>query len=90
MAKVKPLISDDPKPQNMQFSHFGVLNDGSQSKGSLLTSVMLNVLLALCANGQSLGRLRFALGTSRSSATRRVYDLLKLGWVEVDGAAQPA
>ena len=49
MAKVKPLISDDPKPQNMQFSHFGVLNDGSQSKGSLLTSVMLNILLALCA-----------------------------------------
>ena len=49
MAKVKPLISDDPKPQNMQFSHFGVLNDGNQSKSSLFTSIALNVLLAFCA-----------------------------------------
>ncbi|HEX4577546.1 MAG TPA: TonB family protein [Edaphobacter sp.] len=49
MAKVKPLISDDPKPQNMQFAHFGVLNDGNQSKGSLFTSIALNVLLAFCA-----------------------------------------
>ena len=45
----KPLRTDDPAPQNMQFSHFGVLNDGSQSKGSLFTSVALNILLALCA-----------------------------------------
>jgi protein TonB len=42
----KPLRSDDPAPQNMQFSHFGVLNDGSQSKGSLFTSITLNILLA--------------------------------------------
>jgi protein TonB len=46
---VKPLRSDDPTPQNMQFSHFGVLNDGSQSKSSLFTSITLNILLALCA-----------------------------------------
>jgi TonB family protein len=46
---VKPLRSDNPTPQNIQFSHFGVLNDGSQSKGSLLTSITLNVLIALCA-----------------------------------------
>jgi periplasmic protein TonB len=45
----KPLRSDDPAPQNMQFAHFGVLNDGNQSKSSLLTSVALNILLALCA-----------------------------------------
>src|SRR5271154_4784077 len=45
----KPLRTDDPTPQNMQFAHFGVLNDGSQSKGSLVTAVVLNVLLALCA-----------------------------------------
>jgi protein TonB len=44
----KPLRSDDPHPQNMQFAHFGVLNDGSQSKTSLFTSIALNVLLALC------------------------------------------
>lgn len=43
---VKPLRTDDPAPQNMQFSHFGVLNDGSQSKASLLTSISLNVVLA--------------------------------------------
>jgi protein TonB len=45
----KPLRTDDPSPQNMQFAHFGVLNDGSQSKGSLFTSIALNILLALCA-----------------------------------------
>jgi protein TonB len=45
----KPLRTDDPTPPNMQFAHFGVLNDGSQSKGSLFTSVALNIILALCA-----------------------------------------
>jgi periplasmic protein TonB len=45
----KPLRSEDPAPQNMQFAHFGVLNDGSQSKASLFTSITLNILLALCA-----------------------------------------
>ena len=45
----KPLRTDDPAPQNMQFAHFGVLNDGNQSKGSLFTSIALNVLLAFCA-----------------------------------------
>jgi protein TonB len=49
MAKAKPLISDDPKPQDMQFAHFGVLNDGNQSKSSLFTSIALNILLAFCA-----------------------------------------
>jgi periplasmic protein TonB len=43
----KPLRSDDPSPQNMQFSHFGVLNDGSQSKGSLFTSISLNIVIAI-------------------------------------------
>ena len=45
----KPLRTDDPAPQNMQFAHFGVLNDGNQSKASLFTSIALNVLLAFCA-----------------------------------------
>lgn len=45
----KPLRTDDPNPQSIQFSHFGVLNDGSQSKSSLFTSVALNILLAICA-----------------------------------------
>jgi periplasmic protein TonB len=43
----KPLRTDDPAPQNMQFSHFGVLNDGQQSKGSLFTSLTVNVALAI-------------------------------------------
>ncbi len=43
---VKPLRSEDPAPQNMQFAHFGVLNDGSQSKASLFTSITLNVVIA--------------------------------------------
>ena len=46
---VKPLRTDDPAPPNMQFAHFGVLNDGNQSKSSLFTSIALNILLALCA-----------------------------------------
>ena len=44
----KPLRSEDSNPpKSMQFAHFGVLNDGQQSKASLFTSVSLNVLLAL-------------------------------------------
>ncbi len=42
----KPLRSEDPTPQNMQFAHFGVLNDGSQSKASLFTSITLNIIIA--------------------------------------------
>jgi protein TonB len=45
----KPLRSDNPSPQNIQFAHFGVLDDGSQSKSSLFTSITINILLALCA-----------------------------------------
>ena len=44
----KPLRSEDPNPpNNLQFSHFGVLNDGQQSKASLFTSITLNTLIAL-------------------------------------------
>src|SRR5277367_6313546 len=45
----KPLRSEDPAPPSVQFAHFGVLNDGSQSKASLFTSITLNIVLALCA-----------------------------------------
>jgi TonB family protein len=31
----------------MQFAHFGVLNDGNQSKASLFTSVTLNIVIAI-------------------------------------------
>src|SRR5258708_29881924 len=44
---VNALRTEDPKPQNMQFSHFGVLNDGSQSKTSLFTSITLNIIIAV-------------------------------------------
>ena len=46
----KPLRSSEPgQPKDIQFAHFGVLDAGSQSKGSLLTAVITNVLLALIA-----------------------------------------
>jgi hypothetical protein len=48
--------------------------------------LLYRVILALCQGGLNLGRLRLAMGTSRSAATRRIYDLLRLKWVEVDGA----
>ncbi|WP_051978293.1 energy transducer TonB [Edaphobacter aggregans] len=43
----KPLRTDDPAPPSMQFSHFGVLHDGQQSKSSLFTSITLNVFIAI-------------------------------------------
>ena len=45
----KPLRSENGPPQDIQFSHFGVLDSGTQSKGSLLTAVITNVVLALIA-----------------------------------------
>ena len=43
----KPLRSVEPgTPKDMQFAHFGVLDDGAQSKASTLTSIALNVLIA--------------------------------------------
>src|SRR4051812_44011414 len=42
----KPLRSDNPTPQNIQFKHFGVLNDGKQSKGAFGTAVVLNIMIA--------------------------------------------
>ncbi|MEO6982297.1 MAG: hypothetical protein ABI072_04195, partial [Edaphobacter sp.] len=43
----KPLRSDNPAPVNLQFKHFGVLNDGSQSRSSLFTSIAINVVIAV-------------------------------------------
>ncbi len=45
----KPLRSSDPRPQDLQFTHFGVLDAGAQSKGSLATSVGVNVVLLIIA-----------------------------------------
>jgi protein TonB len=44
---VKPLRSDNPAPQNIQFTHFGVLHDGSQGKASLYSSIIINVVIAI-------------------------------------------
>jgi TonB family protein len=44
---VKPLRSNDPAPPNMQFQHFGVLRNGNQSKGSLYSSIVINVVIAI-------------------------------------------
>jgi periplasmic protein TonB len=42
----KPLRSEDPNPPSVQFRDFGVLNDGAQSKGAAITSIVINVTLA--------------------------------------------
>ncbi len=42
----KPLRSENPKPENIQFKHFGILNDGQQSKGAFTTSIVTNLVLA--------------------------------------------
>ena len=42
----KPLRSDDPNPQPVQFAHFGVLNDGTRSKGATVTAIIVNCTLA--------------------------------------------
>jgi TonB family protein len=38
----KPLRSDDPNPRPVQFAHFGVLNDGTRSKGATVTAIAIN------------------------------------------------
>jgi len=44
---VKPLRSEEPVQKDIQFAHFGVLNDGTQSKASLFTSITLNIIIAI-------------------------------------------
>jgi protein TonB len=43
----KPLRSNEPNPENVQFRDFGVLNDGTRSRSAALTSIAVNVLIAL-------------------------------------------
>jgi protein TonB len=43
----KPLVSNDPKPRDVQFSHFGVLDEGQRSKGAAATSLVVNFSLIL-------------------------------------------
>ena len=50
--------------------------------------LMHRILLTLCAGGQNLGRLRLSLGLSRSSTTRRVFEMLRARQVEVEGAPE--
>ncbi|QRK07888.1 DUF4388 domain-containing protein [Archangium violaceum] len=50
--------------------------------------LMHRILLSMCAGGQNLGRLRLSLGLSRSSITRRVFELLRAKQVEVEGAPE--
>jgi periplasmic protein TonB len=43
----KPLTSEEPgQPKSMQFAHFGVLNDGAQSKTSTVAAVVINIAMA--------------------------------------------
>lgn len=50
--------------------------------------LLYRVILILCEHGQNLGRLRLAMGASRSATTRRIFDLLRLKWVTVAGAPE--
>lgn len=43
---VKQLRSDIPTPPSIQFAHFGVLDDGKQSKGAFTTAVITNLVIA--------------------------------------------
>ena len=38
----KRLVSTDPNPKDVRFSHFGVLDDGKRSKGAAITSIVIN------------------------------------------------
>jgi protein TonB len=42
----KPLLSQDPKPKDMSFSTFGVLDTGKRSPASAITAIVINVSLA--------------------------------------------
>jgi TonB family protein len=46
---VKPLVSANPLPEDRRFTHFGVLDAGSQSKTSVFTAVTINVVVAVIA-----------------------------------------
>jgi TonB family protein len=43
----KPLRSADPTPQDVQFSHFGVLDDGTRSKSATFISIGINTSILL-------------------------------------------
>ncbi len=43
----KPLRSNEPNPGDIRFRDFGVLNDGERSKSAAITSITINVLIAL-------------------------------------------
>lgn len=46
----KPLRTEEnSQPESLQFVHFGILDNGRQSKSSILTSVTLNILVLLIA-----------------------------------------
>jgi TonB family protein len=45
----KPLHSANPHPQDLQFSHFGVLDTGNSNKASLVTSIGINTVLLVIA-----------------------------------------
>jgi Domain of unknown function (DUF4388) len=58
------------------------------AKPGAKTPTLQRAVLQLCATPQSLGRLRLALGLSRTAVTRRIYELRRVKLVAVDGAPQ--
>lgn len=53
---------------------------------TLKQGIFQRLLLRSCVQPQHLGRLRLTLGMPRSAANRRIYELMRLKWVEVEGA----
>jgi protein TonB len=43
----KRLVSNEPNPKDIRFSHFGVLDDGKRSKSAAVTSIGINVAIIL-------------------------------------------
>jgi len=43
----KPLRSEDPTPRSVQFTHFGVLDDGKRSTAAAVISTIINVTILL-------------------------------------------
>ena len=60
----------------------------SKARPSASQPLMHRVVLTLCVRPQNLGRLRLMLGQPRSAVSRRVFELLRLKLVEVEGAPE--
>jgi hypothetical protein len=69
----------------------GVLSsDSIRIKAKVVSSaeqpIVTRIMLRLCEPAQSLGQVRLTMGMSRTSGARRIFDLMRQGLLEVEGA----